>query len=217
LRLDSYDMEDINLVFKLKSKYGSLYSVYVKNTELIFRELTFFEYEKINYLDKSSDATYADVEDFIIETAIVHPEDFDINKIPPGNVSILSQEILDISGFHSAKIAKNIMDLKREQSNEVKSLMKAFVLATITAYSPEDLENMTFSQLAEKVALSEKVIEIRQGMNGIEPTGISLSLIDPEEEMAKERDKAERHNTSKMPGAAEYDDPIAKKLWGSSG
>jgi len=210
-------MEDISLVFKLKSKYGSLYSISVKETELIFRELTFFEYEKINYLDQSKNATYADIEDFIIETAIVYPENFDINKIPPGNVSILSQEILDISGFHSAKIAKNIMDLKRQESNEVKNLMKAFVLATITSYSPEDLENMTFSQLAEKVALSERVIEIRQGMNGIEPTGISLSLIDPEEEALKDRDRAKRHNDSKLPGAAEYDDPIAKKLWGVSG
>jgi len=210
-------MEDINLVFKLKSKYGNLYSVTVKGVELIFRELTFSEYEKINYLDSSTAATYADVEDYIIETAIVHPEEFDINKVPPGNVSILAQEILDISGFHVARIAKNIMNLKREESNDVKSLMKAFVLATITAYSPEDLENMTFSQLAEKVALSEKVIEIRQGMNGIEPTGISLSLIDPEEEMLRDKDRADKHNASKMPGAAEYDDPIAKKLWGSSG
>lgn len=210
-------MEDIDLVFKLKSKYGNIYSVNIKNVELIFRELTFFEYEKITYLDEYSGATYADVEDFVIQTAIVHPEDFDIYKIPPGNVSILAQEILDISGFHSAKIAKNIMELKRVQANEVKSLMKAFVLATITSYSPEDLENMTFSQLAEKVALSEKIIEIRQGMNGVGPTGILLSLIDPEEEELKEREKAVRHNSSKLPGAAEYDDPIARKLWGSSG
>ena len=40
--------------------------------------------------------------------------------------------------------------------------MKAFVLATITSYSVDELDEMTFSQLAEKVALSEKIIEIKQ-------------------------------------------------------
>lgn len=93
--------------------------------------------------------------------------------------------------------------------------MKAFVLATISTYSPEDLEQMTFSQLAEKVAMAEKIIEIKQGINGLESTNLKLELIDPEEEEEKEKLRAARHNMSKMPGAAEYDDPIARKLWGS--
>lgn len=207
-------MDELSVIFSLKEKYGNLYSVTVKGVDLIFRELTFSEYKKINYLDQDKSSTYADVEDYIIENAIVYPENFDINKIPPGNVSILSEEILDISGFHSAKIAKNIMEMKRLESNEVKNLMKAFVLATIQSYSPEDLEDMTFSQLAERVALSEKIIEIKQSINGIEPTNIMLQLIDPEEELLKEKVRAQQHNQSKMPGAAEYDDPIARKLWG---
>lgn len=207
-------MENTDILFNLKSSYGNLYSVKIRNIDVIFRELTFAEYKKISYLDASEGTTYADVEDYILENAIVYPENFDVNKIPAGNVSILANDILDISGFHSVKIAKNIMELKRHEANEVKNLMKAFVLATITSYSPEDLENMTFSQLAEKVALSEKIIEIKQGINGIEPTNISLQLIDPEEEAEKERERAKKHNLAKLPGAAEYDDPIAKKLWG---
>ena len=39
-------------------------------------------------------------------------------------------KIVDVSGFYSAKIAKNILNSKREKANEVRSLMKAFVLAT---------------------------------------------------------------------------------------
>ena len=92
--------------------------------------------------------------------------------------------------------------------------MKAFVLATITTYSPEDLDKMTFSQLAEMVALSEKIIEIKQNINGIESTNITLQLIDPEEESAKQKQSAARHNLSKKTGVADYQDPIAQKLWG---
>jgi len=210
-------MLDVGQIFELKNKYGKLYSVSIKGIDFIFRELTFKEYNGILYHQEYDSLSSADIEDLIISCAVVEPENFDISKIPAGTVSILAQEILDLSGFFTPKIAKSILDQKRIESNDVKNLMKAFVLATITSYSPEDLENMTFSQLAEKVALSERIIEIRQGMNGIEPTGISLSLIDPEEEILKEKDRAKRHNESKLPGAAEYDDPIAKKLWGASG
>ena len=101
-------------------------------------------------------------------SSIVHPEDFDINQIPPGAVSSLCEEIIQFSGFSSPKVAKMILEQKREKASSVRSLMKAFVLATITTYSPEDLDKMTFSQLAEMVALSEKIIEIKQNIKEIQ-------------------------------------------------
>jgi hypothetical protein len=206
--LESYSIVD------LKNKYGNIYSVDIKSETLVFRELTFKEYSNILNLKDIEQSSSTDIEDLIIEYTIVYPEDFDLNKLPPGNVSTLANNILDISGFTSVKLAKQTLEMKRDQAGEVKNLMKAFVLATIHSYSPEDLENMTFSQLAERVALAEKIIEIKQNINGIESTNLSIQLIDPEEEMEKEKIKAARHNTSKLPGEAQYQDPIAKKLWG---
>lgn len=208
-------MLDSELVFSLKKTYGNIYSVTVKGTDVVFRELTFAEFNQIQYYQDLDGYSSADVEDLILSMAIVYPSDFDLNKIPPGAVSSLAQDILDLSGFFSPSLAKNVLESKRLEINEVKNLMKAFVLATITSYSVDELDEMTFSQLAEKVALSEKIIEIKQAINGVQPSNISLQLIDPEEEIEKEKSKAARHNASKMPGAAKYEDPIAKKLWGS--
>lgn len=207
-------MIDPAVVSDLKSKYGNIYSVTIKNTDVVFRELTFKEYDKILDLKDSEDFSSADIEDYIIEYSVVYPDNYNTLSIPPGNVTALANEILDISGFSSARLAKQTLEIKRIEAGEVKNLMKAFVLATISTYSPEDLEEMTFSQLAERVALAEKIVEIQQGVNGIEPTNLKLQLIDPEEEEEKEKVRAARHNASKMPGAAVYDDPIAKKLWG---
>jgi hypothetical protein len=208
-------MLDSELIFNLKNRYGNIYSVDIKGKTLVFRELTFKEYNQILYYKDLEDFSSADVEDLILEFSIVYPENFNLNLIPPGNVSSLAQEVLDLSGLTSARLAKNILNQKREEATEVKNLMKAFVLATINTYSPEQLEEMTFSQLAERVALAEKIIEIKQGINGLESTNLTLQLIDPEEELEKERLHAARHNSSKMPGAATYEDPIAQKLWGS--
>ena len=208
-------MLDSQLIFDLKNRYGNIYSVDIKGKTLVFRELTFKEYNQILYYKDLEDFSSADVEDLILEFSIVYPENFNLNLIPPGNVSSLAQEVLDLSGLTSARLAKSILNQKRDEATEVKNLMKAFVLATINTYSPEQLEEMTFSQLAERVALAEKIIEIKQGINGLESTSLTLQLIDPEEELEKERMHAARHNASKMPGAAQYEDPIAQKLWGS--
>lgn len=208
-------MIDSQLIFELKNKYGNIYSVKIKDVILVFRELTFKEHSRILSYRDSNDFSSADLEDLILEYTIVYPENYDTLKIPPGNVTSLANEILDISGFSSAKIAKQTLDTKRHHANDVKNLMKAFVIATINTYSPEQLDEFTFSQLAEKVALAEKIIEIKQGINGIEPTSLKLQLIDPEEEEQKEKEKAARYNSSKPVGAAVYDDPIARKLWGS--
>jgi hypothetical protein len=201
-------------LYELKKKHGSIFSVNLKNQQVIFRELTFDEYDKILEYKNSEDTSSLDAEDLIINSAVVYPKNFSIDTIQPGLIASLAQEIMDFSGFYSAGLAKRILESKREKANEVRSLMKAFVLATITTYSPEDLDNMTFSQLAEFVALSEKIIEIKQNINGIESTNITLQLIDPEEELAKQKQSAARHNLSKKTGEAEYQDPIAQKLWG---
>jgi len=206
---------DSEKIFELKNRYGNIYSVKIKNYDLIFRELTFKEYDEIIYLKDLDDYSSADIEDLILKFAIVYPEDFDINRIPPGNVSSLAQNVLDQSALTSVDLAKSIIEEKRDEINQVKNLMKAFVLATITTYSPEELDLMTFSQLAHNVALSEKIIEIRQAMNGIQPSNISLQLIDPNSQTQNQSPGP--NNKSRKPAVDENltHDPIAQKLWGA--
>ncbi len=203
-----------DFVFDLKKKYGNIYTVDVKGSSLVFRELTFTEYDLILYLQGLEEYSYADIEDFIIEYAIVYPENFNLEKIPAGLVTNLAQNILELSGFFSVKIAKGILEDKRLQMTEVRNLMKAFVISTMPAYLPEDLDEMTFSQLAEKVALSEKIIELKQSTYEIQNNNLKLQLIDPEEEYEKQQHIKQVHDKVKPEGAAAMSDPIAQKLWG---
>jgi len=205
---------DNEVLLELKLKYGPLYAVNVKGIDLLFRELTFSEFDKISKIQEADGYSSADSEDYILETTIVYPENFNINKIPAGTVSSLSESIIEASGFSSARIAKSILETKREQASDVRTLMKAFVLATINTYSPENLDDMTFSQLAEKVALAEKIIEVKQSINAIEPTQVKLDLIDPQEELEKQKRIAAEYNAKRKEGEAVYNDPIAQKLMG---
>lgn len=208
-------MIDPSFTFDIKNKYGSIFQTSIKKQQIIFRELTFREFDQIAEFQKNGDTTNADIEEIILKFAVVYPENFDPDLYPAGAISSLAEEVLEESGFSSAAKAKQIVELKRNQAAEVRSLMKAFVLATITSFAPKDLDEMTFSKLAEMVALSEKIIEIQQSAAGMEPTNVSLQLIDPEEEQRKEKDFANRFNASRKEGEAIYEDPIARKLWGS--
>ena len=203
-----------DFVFDLKKKYGNIYTVDVKGNNLIFRELTFTEYDLILYLQGLEEYSYADIEDFIIEYAIVYPENFNLEKIPAGLVTNLAQNILELSGFFSVKIAKGILEDKRLQMTEVRNLMKAFVISTMPGYLPEDLDEMTFSQLAEKVALAEKIIELKQSTYEVQNNNLKLQLIDPEEEYEKQQHIKQVYDKAKPEGAATANDPIAQKLWG---
>lgn len=203
-----------DLLYGVKKRYGSVFQTSVKKQEILFRELTFAEYDQIAQHQFDESFSSADAEELIIKYAVVYPENFDYNQYPPGLISSLAEEILEESGFSSAKKAKNVLDQKRTKASEVRSLMKAFVLATIVTYTPEDLDNMTFSKLAENVALAEKIIEIKQNINGIEPINVTLQIIDPEEEVQKQKDFENRFNKTRKDGEAKYEDPIAQKLWG---
>lgn len=203
-----------DILYQIKNRYGSVFQTKIKKETVVFRELTFAEFDKIAQHKFDKDFSAADIEDLIIKYAVVYPENFNSDLYPAGQISSLAEEILEESGFSSAQKAKLTLEKKRLQMNEVRSLMKAFVLATISRYSPEDLDNMTFSKLAENVALAEKIIEIKQNINGIESTNISLQLIDPEEEMQKQESFKNRFNSSRKDGEAQYDDPVAQKLWG---
>jgi hypothetical protein len=179
--------------------------------------------EKINSLQEEFSRIQDENKDLDVSKYLARREDlpdlgevqiYDYDKDLEESVDS-AEEVLDASGFASARVAKMIMDQKRSEAGEVRSLMKAFVLATINTYTPEDLDNFTFSQLAERVALAEKIIEIQQSTYGIEPTQIKLDIIDPEEESMKQQMIAAQHDAKRKEGEARYNDPIAQKLMGS--
>ena len=207
-------MLDPEVLYELKLLYGSVFETSLKKDTVIFRELTFSEFDQITEHQKSGESS-AEIEELIIKLGVIYPVDIELDHYPAGMVSSLAEEILNESGFASAGKAKRILDEKRLEASEVRSLMKAFVLATITSYTPEDLDNLTYTKLAQKVALSEKIMEIKQAILGIESTNVTLQLIDPEEVMEQQEDKAKRYNQSRKEGEAKYNDPVAQKLWGA--
>jgi len=195
-----------------KKEYTNIYSVSFKDKDYVFREITFAEFDDITLVQDAEGS--AEAEEHLVTLALLHPAEGSVqfDRMSAGIVSSLASEILEYSGFGSVAFPRKKLNEFRQGTNELRVLMKAFVLATMPSYKEEELDQLTFTNLAKKVVLSEEIIRVNQAAFGMEPNEITLDLIDPEEEAEKEREAAMKHAAQKKPGQAGYHDPIADQL-----
>lgn len=206
-------MIDDALIESLKEQYGDIFSFeHPKYGVFIFRRAKLGEFSAIQKMSLSS----AEVEEKFIDVCLLYKEEnVDIDRLPAGIVSNLAQEILGVSGFTDPKYAKQfITDTRSTLSSNVFVLMKAMIITAMPSYKTEDLDGCTFSELVEKLIISEKIFETQQSIM----TGnmVTLDLIDPEEEAAK---AVKQHKKSVLQGdgQAPPDDPIARRLQAALG
>lgn len=80
-------MIDDELLFDLRQKYGPLFSAEIRGNTVLFREITFKEFDKIAQIQDLQDGSTVDAEDEIIKTAVVYPQDFNPERMPAGIIS----------------------------------------------------------------------------------------------------------------------------------
>ena len=185
-------------IARWKSEFGEVFSI----GGFIFRPLKVSEHKT---LIQHKEWDPAESEDYIVDAALLYPEFSDL-ETKAGLISSLAEEILNISCYGSdISFAINAMNQARSSVDQVINLMKVFIIAGMPAYSDESLDGYNFFQLANKVAMAEKIINVRQG-------GVSLELVDPAEEAEKEKERMVRELATKKAGQATSTDPIAQKL-----
>lgn len=196
------------LIREWKKTYGQVFSVDVRGQPYVFRPLTYKEFQEARQDEDSS----ADIEEEIVQVALLHPDRVG-ERVPAGVITAMSTEILKISGFGAPKYMQYVLEnLRQEAEGNVWVLMKAMVMANISSYREEELDNMTFSQLAAKVVMAEQIIKIQQVSVGVTGHDMKIDIIDPEEQVAREEAEKRKHASRRKDGEAGYDDPIARKL-----
>ncbi len=192
-----------NVIEDNKRKYGAVYAAPVgKGLEVYFRPLTVGEYEVIELLPQ------VELEDAAVEAAVFWPENFDPNEFPPGHISALANEVLEVSSFFSIEDAQQTLAEARADSNTITNVMKAAILAvrSILDYSLAELNDMTFRQLSEKAMLAEQIIRIQKTIH--DPTvefEIAFAALSQEEQ---EEIPAAAHGNGAL-----ANDPTAAKLY----
>lgn len=180
-----------------KSEFGEVFSV----GGYIFRALKIVEHRNL-IIHKEWDP--AEAEDYIVATTLLYPQFEDLEE-SAGLISSLAEEVINISCYGDVSFAKEALTKSRDRVNEVINLMKIFIIAAMPSYTDEALDVFSFSQLSFKVALAEKILEVRLG-------GTTLELVDPAEEAQKEKERIEKELSTKKAGQAISTDPVAQRL-----
>lgn len=203
---------------ELRQQYGDIYQTSLTRVgKCWFRALTVGEQDQLAMVSEF------DVEDFLCKSAIVWPEDVDLDRAKPGEISQLARTIIDISGFNDAKGVRQRLDEERDKMNAVYQHMKTAILALypVLQLTESDVNDLTFSQLTTKFVLAEKILQLQKMVADPSLEFSELEIIDPEEQEIKRQkaSQAEQERLARDPnpekttyGTASKDDPIAQQL-----
>ena len=205
-------------IAELKSKHGQVFEIPIDSqNSVVFRALTFAEFDKLALTEDYISSI--DSEDDIVKTALLYPKFSELDKLSAGIVSSLCEEIIEQSSFFDIAKASENLEAARQKQNDVRTLMKAFVIAAIPAYKPDELDQLTFHGLSELVSLAEQILELQVAtfqtafVEGAEaPT---MLLIDEEAEAIEQARQNDMRNLTRKEGTAVAGDPIAEKLHGA--
>lgn len=207
-------------IVKLKTLYGEVFEIPIHGSlSVVFRALTFAEFDDLAITEDYISAV--DSEDNIVKQVLLYPDFSELENLGAGVVSTICEEIIEQSAFFNVSKAMEKLGQARGKKEDVRFIMKAFVIAGIPAYKPEDLDDMTFLELSNKVALAEQIIELKVAIQqsafaeGAEPP--TLMLIDEEAESEEQERRKAMHNLTRKEGTALADDPIARQLHQSLG
>jgi hypothetical protein len=182
---------DQEFLIDWKLRYRNVYCATLGEQECYFRALSLQEIEDIDLI--TSTQSSADAEDLYVKTAVLYPVDLDLDKIKPGYVTSLAEEIKGYSGI--SDISDIVMSLQqsREFLNfDIFNSMKAFVLSAMPQYTEEDLSQLTIQEMIHKVVMAERILSIQQSVNGIQSEGVQFTIFsdEPEPQQKKAPQKA---------------------------
>lgn len=161
------------LISYWQKEYKYIYSIEIAGQQYVYRALTLSE---INEIDNNPDISSADVEDIYVQTAVLYPQDFDINRLKAGYVTQLAEQIMQVSGITDPDFITSSLNYDRDQMNGMVNMMKVFIISAMPTYNDEYLDSLTMRELIFKTALAEQILTLNQQIQGIQTEGVKLEL-----------------------------------------
>lgn len=155
-----------------------------------YRALTI---EEIQFSHQIQDET--ELEDHFVNLATLEPE-INWDKIKAGIVTQLAELIMSVSGILDLESITGYLGQTRDRiSTDVISIMKAYILAAMPAYTLEELDSLTIRQMIDRVVLSEQILTLQQAIMGIESDGVKIHIVPVDQEEPKASGKSQKRRT----------------------
>jgi hypothetical protein len=156
-----------------KKEYRHIYTVELGEQQFVYRALTV---EEINQIDDISGGSSVEMEDLYVQTAILYPQNFDINTVKAGYVTQLAEEVMRVSGLIDPDFINSALQEERETVSNLINMMKIFIISAMPTYNDEFLDTLTIRELISKTVLAEQILTLNQQIHGIATEGVKLEL-----------------------------------------
>lgn len=157
------DSRTIEALIELKTEgHRSIYFLEVKGLEILFRPLTFSEYDTVIDIETYLDAV--SVNDAILRMAVLYSNapkgiaDWVKNCKRAFYVDHIAQKILDVSGYQNKDRFVELLAEKRKKAQEVQSLIEIYICTAFKTISSKDISNMTLEEQLEYFAKAEEAL-----------------------------------------------------------
>jgi hypothetical protein len=157
------DSRTIEALIELKTEgHRSIYFLDVRGLEILFRPLTFSEYDTVMDIETYLDAV--SVNDAILRMAVLY------SNAPKGiaewiktckrafDIDHIAQKILDVSGYQNRDKFIQLLAEKRKKAQEVQSLIEIYICTAFKTISSKDILNMTLEEQLEYFAKAEEAL-----------------------------------------------------------
>lgn len=144
--------------------HKEVYYVDLEGRDLLFRPLTFSEYQLVCDLEKHLDGPF--INDTIVRLACLYTDFSSLDSIGVESLLLyakaflidkLAECILQISGFQNPDLYLSLVEQKRAEAIQLDGLMQTYACAAFNI-EPQEFENYSLERQVKLFAMAEQVI-----------------------------------------------------------
>lgn len=144
-------------ILEWKNKYSNIYYQKIEDREYIFRLLTKSEYLALYFIQfhVSNEA-----EDILLDKCVLYPQFSEgyFNDLKAGEVAVLVERILSLSGFSSMDNVKEDLDREREKIGLLDNQIVLIICKAFPYIKPSDVDKFDYPTILHYVSLAEELL-----------------------------------------------------------
>ena len=138
---------------ELQKQYHNIYDYVIEDTYYLYRLLNKEEYSAI----LSTDLDELELEDAIVYTCVLYPDDIDVDEMNAGEVSELASRILQASCI-DPESRLHLLEEFSAQMNDLDDMMIGIIMEAFQGYKLDELEKYDFPTLYKLYTRAEWVL-----------------------------------------------------------
>lgn len=151
--------ETVDRLAALRTKgHKEIYFVEIGGRDILFRPLTFNEYELVTELEQHTGGP--EINDMLVRFVVLNDADAFMSTCKAGDVDKLAQAAIDMSAFRDPNVFIEKVEKFRREAESLETVITTYICSVFHTIAPNDVRNMTMEQQLELFAQAEQALGV---------------------------------------------------------